>query len=568
LFLTSISFAQTATKPAGKGTQAEPYQITTLDNLYWLSVADTAWSAAHYYIQTTNIDATGTVTWDSGAGFSCIGSKTIPFNGTYNGQGYTITGIYIYRPTLEWCGFFAYTYGAHISNLGLLNIDITGGSGVGGMDGTSTSYYDNCFVTGEVSGTANVGGFVGYQNSRPINNCYAKVNVTRNSGYTSNFGGFAGYSRLNSSITNCYSTGSVSYLNAENPTDKGFVGYCTTTPVYSNNFFDSETSLQSSDAMGTATPKTTAEMKTLCTFIDGTEASWDFMIETTNGTENIWGMNSTINDGYPFLSCQGYDHTESCCGYLDAEAPTFNSQNTTIYLDNTNNAILNPDSIFSNVFDNCEIKDTVISQTTFDCSNVGVTNVSITITDTSLNATTIQVEVTVLDTIIPVVTCIDNQIVDATSDHKYTVNGTEFDPTDIADNCNSVTVLNDKNNSNTLAGEELAEGNHTIKWLITDNGGNIDSCSFDVTVNAFTSINSPDNNIFVYPNPTTNFVNIESKNLQIEDITITDLAGKTIEKHKLSSGNSKIDISHYKEGVYFIRIKSNEGIFIKKVIKQ
>ncbi len=36
--------AQTATPPAtGNGTSGNPYQIATLDNLYWLSQSDTAW---------------------------------------------------------------------------------------------------------------------------------------------------------------------------------------------------------------------------------------------------------------------------------------------------------------------------------------------------------------------------------------------------------------------------------------------------------------------------------------------------------------------------------------------
>ena len=57
--------AQTATAPAnGDGTSGSPYEIATLDNLYWLSQNSTEWDK--YYIQTANLNATSTNTWDVG----------------------------------------------------------------------------------------------------------------------------------------------------------------------------------------------------------------------------------------------------------------------------------------------------------------------------------------------------------------------------------------------------------------------------------------------------------------------------------------------------------------------
>ncbi len=45
--------AQTATAPAGVGTVADPFQIATLNNLYWLSQTSTAWDKN--FIQTADI---------------------------------------------------------------------------------------------------------------------------------------------------------------------------------------------------------------------------------------------------------------------------------------------------------------------------------------------------------------------------------------------------------------------------------------------------------------------------------------------------------------------------------
>ena len=83
-----------------------------------------------------------------------------------------------------------------------------------------------------------------------------------------------------SNITNSYSTGTVSGdqniggLVGKRDQDGGIVADC---------FWDVETSGQSSSAGGTGL--TTAEMQTAGTFLD---ASWDFVDETANGTDDIW----------------------------------------------------------------------------------------------------------------------------------------------------------------------------------------------------------------------------------------------------------------------------------------
>jgi len=60
---------------------------------------------------------------------------------------------------------------------------------------------------------------------------------------------------------------------------------------------------------GKGEPKTTTEMKSYATFFG---AGWDFTGETDNGAEDIWGIDESltapVNDGYPFLVWQGYDH--------------------------------------------------------------------------------------------------------------------------------------------------------------------------------------------------------------------------------------------------------------------
>jgi hypothetical protein len=105
-----------------------------------------------------------------------------------------------------------------------------------------------------------------------------------------NVGGLVGYNDR-SNISNSYSTGSVNGMSQVG----GLVGYNYVSPI-SNCFWDTQTSGQATSDGGTG--KTTAEMKTLATF---TEAGWDFMGETVNGIDDIWGINGAYNSGYPFL---------------------------------------------------------------------------------------------------------------------------------------------------------------------------------------------------------------------------------------------------------------------------
>ncbi len=167
---------------------------------------------------------------------------------------------------------------------------------VGGLVGynINSSTISNSYSTGSVSGSFDwAGGLAGVNWNSSISNSYTLGDVTRSSGSGTDFGAFIGNN--NSTIENCYSTGFVEYTAATDPADKGFVGG-DSSGTYSNNFWDSEASNQTS-ATG-ATGKTTIEMKINTTF---TSAGWDFVGETANGTNDYWTM-GTINDGYPYLS--------------------------------------------------------------------------------------------------------------------------------------------------------------------------------------------------------------------------------------------------------------------------
>lgn len=71
-------------------------------------------------------------------------------------------------------------------------------------------------------------------------------------------------------------------------------------------------------------------------------------------------------------------------------------------------------------------------------------------------------------------------------------------------------------------------------------------------------------NISIYPNPAQSQIQLIS-NETMKSVTIIDLFGKTIKSNLMST--SSIDISDLSKGVYFLRIYTDKGMAIKKIIK-
>jgi hypothetical protein len=223
--------AQTATQPAlGNGTTIDPYQIATLENLYWIAADDSIVPSPNqesrwvrHYIQTADIDASSTIDWFEGLGWSPIGCyygsqspDNRQFCGSYNGQNHTIDALYMNRQTWG-VGFFGFAYRASIIQLVLRNVNISGNLGVGPIVGyLLVSSVSDCYSTGNVSGNQHVGGLVGYQTYSTISNSHSAVSVYGNN----SVGGLVGNQEF-MTINNCFSTGTVDGNNYVG----GLVGY-------------------------------------------------------------------------------------------------------------------------------------------------------------------------------------------------------------------------------------------------------------------------------------------------------------------------------------------------------
>ena len=225
IFLVLSSFwlrAQTATAPAaGNGTPENPYEIASLDNLFWIAAHDSIvtdpdqvsrW--ASHYIQTADIDASATQNWFEGKGWTPIGTSysVKAFRGTYNGQGHSITALYINRPDESDMGLFGCIRFPEtgVFNLGLLNVNIKGSASVGALAGQNRekSLIDKCYSSGLVQGVNHVGGLVGVNSGDSsivsLSSSTAEVIAVEHSA-----GGLVGRNATSSMVFRSHSSGNV-----------------------------------------------------------------------------------------------------------------------------------------------------------------------------------------------------------------------------------------------------------------------------------------------------------------------------------------------------------------------
>ena len=312
---------------SGEGSTTNPYIIRTPQQLDNVRLQLDKHFKLGKNIDLTTYLALGGAGHNYGAGWEPIGTtvSTNPFNGSLDGDGYVITGLWINRPGTDYVGLFGYTVNAIFKNLGVETASngIIGEVFVGGLVGVQeadagTASITNCYVTGDVmvTGTDNyAGGLVGYQytfsgGSNSITNCYATGDVTATVGYAGGLVGrqFASNGGSNS-ITNCLATGSITASSNAG----GLVGMQYAVSGSNSTtacFFDKETTGLSVGIGATdpgtgsndVTGKTTAEMKAIETFtteLTGAgKTPWDFTGSV--GSPPVWYI--VEGEDYPRLT--------------------------------------------------------------------------------------------------------------------------------------------------------------------------------------------------------------------------------------------------------------------------
>lgn len=328
--------------PEGNGTKENPYQIGTVDELYWFAglvngdesvisegIPQNTGACA---VLTADITINTDVLRDDGSlngenidkftEWAPIGSYGIrgeeAYIGTFDGNGHTISGLYV-DSDAQYVGLFGCVgTNGKIQNVGVVDsyISATGDkvcvggvcgynvggtiencyntgtitataqatgiySSVGGVCGFSFWNIFNCYNTGKVSVTGDrawVGGVSGF-NGKDIKNCYntGEVSVAVDGGVV---GGVCGNNDSGSRITNCYNTGKVS-VTGGNAVVGGVCGMNANT-IKNCYFLTGTADKGTGDDTGEATEKTDSQFKS-------GEVAW-----LLNGSQNsqLWGQGS------------------------------------------------------------------------------------------------------------------------------------------------------------------------------------------------------------------------------------------------------------------------------------
>ena len=116
----------------------------------------------------------------------------------------------------------------------------------------------------------------------------------------------------------------------------------------------------------------------------------------------------------------------------------------------------------------------------------------------------------------------------------------------------------------------LVEGINNFTITVTYNDF---SLNYNLTVIRGTLIGLNDTkknfDIKVYPNPTTGKLKINNEQLTINNIEVYDIYGKNLAPHTTyHAPHTSLDISDLPAGVYFVKIYTDGGVAVEKVVKQ
>lgn len=223
----------------GDGTAANPYQIATADDLKAFRDKVNGGATTACAILTANITLDKSETWTP------IGSSKNKYNGTFDGQGYTISGLNVNETGSNEAGLFGDTALSNTSPV-IKNLTIADSSFVtargyaGGVAGYGGGVFENCHTEAGVTvqGKKFAGGIIGSYKGTGITaelsmiQCSNRATVKEVDGFGGFAGGLIGQAEHPLKLENSFNAGVVSSKpSSQTPMVGGLVGsvsYATT----------------------------------------------------------------------------------------------------------------------------------------------------------------------------------------------------------------------------------------------------------------------------------------------------------------------------------------------------
>lgn len=146
----------------GDGSKLSPYVISTENELRTVSAYinnHSGWSALHYKLD----DDIAISNPETANNFIPFGSVSNQFTGSFDGDGYTISGLNLSLEDNNVALFRIVAASGQIKNLNVSGFTVNGKKNTAALVGTNRGEVYNCSVTdSEISGTENTGAVIGY----------------------------------------------------------------------------------------------------------------------------------------------------------------------------------------------------------------------------------------------------------------------------------------------------------------------------------------------------------------------------------------------------------------------
>lgn len=303
------------------------YQIATAENLAWFA----------YSVNNGSTTIKGKLTADIQLNYSNstyyawtpIGTETYPFKGLLDGDGHTVSGMYI-NSTSDYQGLFGkialaaptvpdddttdykvdvdtimHNSATVVKNLSVINSSVNGNQNVGGIAGyCAEGTIEHCSYSGTVTGQANsVGGIVGWAASDcVVTECNTSGTVTGKQ----RVGSVAGFANGNAVITKSYSDADVSgtqnvggitgTLSAANFEGCFFIGSVTATDRAGGLVgYSAFGNMKSSYAVAPVTSEGTSIGGAVGTYYGGEYTGIYYSYETS-GVDGVIGVGRTVEE--------------------------------------------------------------------------------------------------------------------------------------------------------------------------------------------------------------------------------------------------------------------------------
>ncbi len=171
----------------------------------------------------------------------------------------------------------------------------------------------------------------------------------------------------------------------------------------------------------------------------------------------------------------------------------------------------------------------------------------------------------IIDEIFPEIICIEDIVVTISSNEDQYIIPDYTNNILTNDNCFSNPVIS----QSPIAGENVGIGNSEITMTSTDLVGNESFCIFILTVER--DGNGQKFVIVFYPNPTEDEVIINSnRDIELLTLTIYDINGRLIQTKEFNDFGFErsVNFGNFSQGMYFLKIVSDEFSIIKRILKE